>query len=345
MGDTNARFSRTYAEARDRFRAATAGLDRGAIDVVDGLTIDWAWTGDGSAKRVRVVSSGLHGVEGFPGSAAQLEMLAQPDDTLTLWLHALNPWGMANLRRFNESNVDLNRNFLAPGEAYEGAPAHYATMDPLLNPPTPPAFDFFHVKAGLAILKHGFAALKNAIVGGQYAYPKGLFFGGARLEEGPRKLLAFLDGALRGRERVVHIDLHSGLGRFAGRTLLLDDDATPDAATRARAAFGPSVKAWEASNPDAYTIRGGLTKELARRLPGVRYDGMTLEFGTSSNLAVVAALREENRLHHWGEPRLDHAAKQAVLEAFNPDHPAFRAAVIHHARGLLAPSRRMLELD
>ena len=54
-------------------------------------------------------------------------------------LHALNPYGFAWLRRVNEHNVDLNRNFLLPGEAYRGSPAGYAALDPLLNPKSPPA--------------------------------------------------------------------------------------------------------------------------------------------------------------------------------------------------------------
>ena len=40
-----------------------------------------------------------------------------PGDALVL-VHVLNPYGMAWLRRTNENNVDLNRNFLLDGGAY-----------------------------------------------------------------------------------------------------------------------------------------------------------------------------------------------------------------------------------
>lgn len=345
MHDTDGRFASTYAEARERFRSATRDVERGAIEVVEGLTIDWAWTGDPAAERILVFSSGVHGIEGFPGSAAQLEMLSLADGTATLWLHAVNPWGMANLRRVNEHNVDLNRNFLAPGAPRAGAADTYAMLDGLLNPPSPPGWEFVWPELAWNIARHGFDALKNAVVGGQYAFPRGLFYGGAELQTGARKLLDFLDETLEGRERIVHVDLHSGLGPFTARTLLLEGNASSDQIERVHACFGRSVKTWDASNPDAYTIRGGLTREVARRLGNVRYDALTCEFGTWSNLRLLLALRAENRLHHHGAPNPDHAAKRELLECFSPDHPAWRAAVVFHARGLLAPARALLAHD
>src|SRR6185295_5475632 len=108
-------------------------------------------------------------------------------------VHILNPYGMAWLRRCNENNVDLNRNFLND-ETYSGAPAAYAQLNSFLNPASPPGFDFFTLRAAGLILRHGMPALKQSVVGGQYEYPGGLFFGGKRLECGPEKYRAFLVG-------------------------------------------------------------------------------------------------------------------------------------------------------
>ncbi len=64
-------------------------------------------------------SIGLHGVGGFPGSAIQLQFLNELPEVrrggAIVLGHILNPYGMAWIRRFNENNVDLNRNFLAEG--------------------------------------------------------------------------------------------------------------------------------------------------------------------------------------------------------------------------------------
>ncbi len=337
--------SPTYAHARERFREATRAVPHGALEVVDGLTIDWAFTGNPDAQDVFVLSSGLHGVEGFGGSAAQLALLQEADDTPTLWLHALNPWGMAHGRRVNERNVDLNRNFLAPGEAYAGADPHYAALAHLLNPQTPPGLDAFWLRTAGYLARHGWKALKNAVVSGQYDFEKGLFFGGTELEAAPAVLLPFLDAQLGHRRRVVHVDLHSGIGRRGGRTLLLEGGSSDAQVARVKEAFGPDVKTWDRNDPAAYDIRGGLTRELARRLPTVRYDGLTCEFGTSNNLAVLQALREENRLHHWGDVSPEHPAKRGLRDIFSPSDPAWCATLAPHARAVRDAARALLALE
>ncbi len=336
-------FSATWADARDRFRAATAGHPHGSLDVLDGYTVGWALTGDPAADHLLVYSSGLHGVEGFPGSAVQLQLLANLPATTILFLHVLNPWGMANLRRFNEHNVDLNRNFLAPGQPYTSADPTYAEVDPLLNPQTPPpAFELFWPRVGWVVARHGYQALKNAVVGGQHQNPSGLFYGGAELEPGPRGLLALTDTQFAGRARIVHVDWHSGLGAYGGRTLLLEGKNPDEKVARVRSVMGPEVKGWDAANTDAYEIRGGMLMELGRRHPRCRYDGLTCEFGTVPNLKVLAALRTENRLHHWGTPTLDHPAKRALREAFAPTDPAWEAAVLRHGAEVHALAERLL---
>ncbi|GDX78418.1 deacylase [Deltaproteobacteria bacterium] len=337
------RFSPDYAAARDRFRAATKRFEGGAFEVAPGLTIDWAWSGPENAPAVLLYTSGLHGVEGFGGGAAQLEALSLADtSTAVLWVHALNPFGWANLRRVNEANVDLNRNFNPEG-GFSGADPAYAALDGLLNPQSPPGgFDPFWLKAGWAVATQGFGALKNAVVSGQYVFPKGLFYGGAALQPGPAWVLPFLLERLRGRERVVHVDWHSALGRYGGRTLLLEGAVEAREIQRVKAAFGEDVRAWDPADPQGYLIRGGLTGALLQGLPGVRYDGLTIEFGTLSNLAVLARLRAENRLHHWGQPALNHPAKAGMREAFAPLDPAWQERVLLHAREVHAGCLRCL---
>ena len=110
-------FSPDLTAARARFRKAVARAG-GRLDVLaldaqgpDGedLTIDIGRFGTDTPKRVLIHTSGLHGVEGFVGSAIQLQFLDElPEiaqgDAIVLG-HILNPYGMAWLRRFNENNV------------------------------------------------------------------------------------------------------------------------------------------------------------------------------------------------------------------------------------------------
>ena len=174
-----------------------------------------------------VVSSGLHGVEGFFGSAIQISCLAQLSAADLqrsggefVFIHAINPFGFSELRRVNEYNIDLNRNFVLPGEAYAGASAEYAALNGFLNPSTPPRlFDPYLARACWTIARLGLPALKQAVAEGQYSYPNGIFFGG---HQPARSTAIIRDNMMRwsrGR-RVVHLDLHSGLGKYAAYKLL-----------------------------------------------------------------------------------------------------------------------------
>ena len=78
-------FSPDYATARDRFRAAASAagarlhslpLEATGPDGLE-LTIDIAHLGAEQPDTVVLHSCGLHGVEGFAGSAIQLQLLRQ----------------------------------------------------------------------------------------------------------------------------------------------------------------------------------------------------------------------------------------------------------------------------
>ncbi|MBM4365592.1 MAG: DUF2817 domain-containing protein [Deltaproteobacteria bacterium] len=333
MSDTGRRFSVDYAEARERFREATREHEAGTIDLGDDLGIDWAWVGPADAARVLLYTSGLHGIEGFGGGAAQLETLELGSDVATMYVHGLNPYGWRHLRRVNENNVDLNRNFLLDGQQYAGAPAAYARLDGLLNPATAPGgIDLFWLHAAWAMATQGYGAMRNAIVSGQYEFDRGLFFGGKQMEAGPRAVAKLLVERLSCRERVVHVDWHSALGQYGDRTVLLESSVDASAAARVRRVMGEGVRTWDANDASAYAIRGGMTAFLQAKLPGVRYDGLTCEFGTQPNLQVLAGLRAENRLHHWGTAHPDHPAKAAMRAAFAPREARWEAAVLGHAR-------------
>ena len=58
---------------------------------------------------------------------------ALPDGVALVLVHAVNPWGFAWLRRVNEDNVDLNRNFLDHGAPHPENPDYDGLYD-VLNP-------------------------------------------------------------------------------------------------------------------------------------------------------------------------------------------------------------------
>jgi hypothetical protein len=142
-------FETTYSAARAAFlrAAADAGGElaswRHPLAGPDGapLFTDTARFGAPAARRVLFVLSGTHGIEGFCGSGIQQFLLRGgvaarvPDGTALVFVHAVNPWGFAWLRRVNEDNVDLNRNFLDHGKPHP-ANADYDALYAVMNPET-----------------------------------------------------------------------------------------------------------------------------------------------------------------------------------------------------------------
>lgn len=340
-------FSPDYLTARERFRAAAqaagAALHALALDAAgpggEALTIDIAWLGDTRARKIVLHTSGLHGVEGFAGSAIQLALLRQSPvlkaECALILVHVLNPYGMAWLRRANENNVDLNRNFLPDGATWSGAPELYRRIDRVLDPPSPPAFDFFYLQALLLALRHGFHPLKQAVAQGQYEFPRGLFFGGSGLQPGPRRYVEWLKQNLPKAQYVMALDAHTGLGRWAQETLLPEPGAGATPIARLGAALDRTLIEVTRGDTAAYVIRGGMGSMLPLVLPGVAVDFVLQELGTYPPLAVFHALREENRWHHYGSGGLDHPVKQRLLETLCPAAPQWRAQAVAKGIGLL----------
>ena len=342
IGYGSGMFTRSYIDARAAFRAAArqAGATLEAHEIVppqgdepEGLTIDVAILGSG--PKALVLSSGLHGIEGFAGSAVQLQMLREtlPKDIRVVMLHALNPYGMHHTRRVNESNVDLNRNFLGPDDDYAGCADAYRDMNHMLNPPRETrAIEFFIIEAIWQILRHGMPKLKTALVGGQYTFDKGLFFGGAQLERGPELLLEHLPRWLEGAEKIVHIDFHTGLGKSGTYKLLIDAEPGSKDHIRLRQAYGEHIQPWDAGHGVAYKISGGLP-EAVGRIFGDRVDVLTCEYGTISSLKVIDALREENQQFHWGGNKA--RAKDKLRAAFRPSSARWEKDILEGGRHVI----------
>jgi hypothetical protein len=341
MNPLDTYFSPDYFTARDRFRKAAtkAGGRLEALSLEakgpggEDLTIDIAWLGSNLPARVLLHSSGLHGAEGFAGSAIQLQLLENPPalakNSALVVVHILNPYGMAWLRRVNENNVDLNRNFRMDG-SYKGVPSTYAELDQFLNPPTPPSSDFFALKAIALIARYGMTALKQSFVGGQYEFPKGLFFGGKQMEEGARKYHAFLVERLASVEKAITIDVHTGIGKYGQDMLLVE----PMDFEKLRRLFGERVTALQPEQSSAYRIEGGIESMLFRVFSR-RPTFIGQEFGTYSGIRVLHSLREENRWHHYGGGTLNHRTKLKIKEAFYPADESWRRVVLKRGSELL----------
>lgn len=358
MANNSTPFSSDYATARRRFQDAASRLgwqleshSIGAVGPLgEDLAFDVGYSSGGDPERVLVVSSGIHGVEGFFGSAVQVALLEQwaataPPRTKCLFLHGLNPYGFAWLRRFNENNIDPNRNFLLAGEKYEGAPEGYSRLDPFLNPRRPPsAWEPFTLKALWLIARYGMPALQQAVAGGQYRYPRGLFFGG----EGPSRVQQLLSDNLprwlAGSQQVIHLDFHTGLGQRGECKLLIDYPLTERQRSCLTDWFGAdSFEACDSSGL-AYDARGGFGRWCLSRGLSPDYLFACAEFGTYGPVQVLAGLRAENQSHHWGTPTAESTVrvKARLKELFCPASDAWRSDVIERSLELIHRAQRGL---
>ena len=339
-------FSSTYAESRVRFikEAEAAGAEiityrlNGTYD--DDLAIDVALLGPEGAPTV-VISSGVHGVEGFPGAAIQLALLQSivgrdPDHTVRyVLIHSVNPFGFAYLRRFNEDNVDLNRNFLSDPAAYAGAPAGYRKLDRFLNPPTPPSrLEFYRTKAVWNLLRYGRQAIKQSVAAGQYEFPKGIFFGGSEPCQSTEIIRDNCDAWIGKSEEVVHLDFHTGLGPYGTCKLLLSDSRDSEQFTWYASVFGekdvePLQIAGEETTT-AYDASGVFGEWMKQRFASINYRFATPEFGTYGVVRVLGALRAENRAFHYCSANSSDfvRAKAELLECFCPADTVWRDRVV-----------------
>jgi hypothetical protein len=348
-------FSADYDSARDKFRraAAVAGaqLDQIILDArgpdEQELTIDIARLGEAGSKNVLLHMSGSHGIEGLAGSAIQIQILQSPPrfsaaDSIVL-IHGVNPFGMAWWRRVNENNVDLNRNFLSDDEEYFGTPEGYCQQDQLLNPKSASQpFDAFYARLLWYILRLGFAKWKESVASGQYDHAKGLFYGGRRLEQGPSMLLDWLRSRLRGVARLLMIDVHTGLGRFARDSLIVCYPPDTEKFRLLGRELGDRVVSVDPQKV-AYNARGTLIHAVDREFPEAQSWLMSQEFGTRPILPVLKTLRDENRVYHYGNPKqLDHPVKRRMMRTFCPMDKTWRRAILERGHRLAQDAAKIV---
>ena len=328
-------FSETYQIAKNKFcqavEAANFYHESHFINSWDlngrELSIDIGISKAKKPLRSIVISSGLHGVEGFLGSAIQSALLEDqkiissiPKNTQLILIHSLNPYGFAWRRRCNEDNVDLNRNFLISDERYEGCPINYPKFEAFLNPKSPPSrFNPFLIEATWLILRYGMKTLMNTIPVGQYDYPKGLFFGGNFPSKTQEILLKYLPDWMGQSSQVIHLDIHTGLGKWGKYQLLLDLPKSSASYHRLKQIFEPQLIKTFSLNSERYQSRGGLGSWCQELLHQHVYDFLTVEFGTYSVIQVLQALRAENRAYWWGKSQCNYDwAVQRLVEVFSP---------------------------
>ncbi|OQR87550.1 hypothetical protein ACHHYP_08545 [Achlya hypogyna] len=349
---TDKYFSENYFEARALFRAsaAKAHATLHTLPLPDSeLTIDVAVLRGADPTALLVHLSGTHGVEGFAGSAIQAALLANPDALTSgptvVFVHAVNPFGFAKLRRVNEHNVDLNRNYLSVDEfrakrKQDPNRSGYMTLSSALNPPHAAHWaNATFLPTWVTLGDYSFQDLfvKRAIVSGTYHVPTGLFFGGQKLEPSHQLLTNFFTSQWNTSQlrRVAFLDVHTGLGPagfdtvevlspslcvtadilttlFPGHAAISNYTSEATALSGFEEAVGLAVNGYLGLFPNA-PVRLGVTQEFGTKnivnvLVSLRKENAAMNHAPGTHLAAANELRDAFYLH-W-----DSGWKEAVIK-------------------------------
>ena len=334
-------FSPDYKSARAKFRAACAAENLEVtswthpLKGFDGeeLATDVAWVGPRDARKMLVLCSGTHGVEGLYGSGVQVGFLcdglhrALPPGVAALLVHATNPWGFSWLRRVNEDNIDVNRNFrdfharLPPNQGYLEIAAHLEPRewnDRVRGDLNKRLRDY-----GAA---NGMAALGAALSAGQHTHPNGVFYGGTGPSWSNRTLREIVPHFLAEAHAVCVLDLHTGLGPFGYSEMICRHAPGSEALKLARQWFGKAVTSPESGESQSPVIQGNLRMAFPQILPEATVVASAIEVGTQSATEVNAALFADNWLHLHGDPhsKQGEEIRRQVRDAFYPDSAEWR---------------------
>jgi hypothetical protein len=250
-----------------------------------------------------------------------------------LMLHALNPYGFSYLRRTNEDNIDLNRNFVDFHAPLPDDP-RYAELHPHLLPATwPPSKENeAHLQAWIA--KHGEKAYQAAVSTGQYKFADGLFYGGARPSWSNAALRAVLRAEVASRPRLGWIDFHTGLGpRGHGEKIFAGRD-NPTQVARAKAWWGSEVTSYYDGSSTSAEVSGVICGAAYDECPRTEVTAIALEYGTYPLEQTLGAFRAEHWLHNHPEAPTAQRdeIKRQMRDTFYIDSDDWKAMVYTQAR-------------
>ena len=321
------------------------------IDESDGLYIDSFYLpSQGAQTNLVVLTTGVHGIEGYIGAAmldvffGEIYPTLDHSDTGVLVVANVNPYGMKHLRRYNENNVDLNRNFILDWDSFDRASnQEYPKVDTFLGPTGKIGNALWH-EAGFYLnlaktaITEGADTISDALLTGQYEYPEGVYYGGDGDESSTVYLKDVFARCLESRyENIVHIDIHSGYGPRYNMVIFNSVFETmTEAESVAAFGYGNVI----AHDSESFYATTGDTTDFFYRLAQQKDTDTALfstcfEFGTIGDAFFDTILSlhytvDENRNHFY--PTDNGVSAQIVhenyMELFYPTETAWREKTV-----------------
>ncbi len=291
-----------------------------------------------------VLISGTHGIEGFAGSAVQRWLLDQnfnTDKTAILMIHGFNLYGFKKLRRVNENNIDLNRNFILARNQFQAHDEKYAELDSFLNPKSTAELNFFSrfsfiISSVFNIARHSLEGLRSSILKGQYSFPEGIFYGGEKTQVQSLLITDLVQTYMKPYKKIFLADLHTGYGERAKLHLLAGKAADKNSTTLTKI-FGTEDIDF-ADKKKFYAVEGEMITYFAdqiRLVVDVEVSGVVFEYGTldsQKTLGSIESLRrvilENQNFHHPAKNESTQEIKSLYREMFYPSDEGWRVQVL-----------------
>ncbi len=296
----------------------------------ESLYTDYFYTPE-KKKKVLLHISGVHGIEGYIGSLIQAEILTslQKNEDLPFQLvivHAVNPYGMSWFHRTNANKVDLNRNSLRD---YKLDNPHFSHFRSFLNSPSFGAQILELIKALPVIAQIGVNKTVRAVASGQSDFPDSLFFAGNEMQEELKSLSHHLKEIISDDAEIFAIDVHSGLGEFAGEMLIVDSSQGSNHSAFFEACFKTNIVD-PLKEKNGYPAYGSIASLLRQLFPNGKIAHVFQEFGTRNFFWILRSLIKQNAFIA-GEGDLI-ALKNSMLHSFFPTENRWREVCV--AKGL-----------
>lgn len=348
-------FYNSYDEIRAHLQDMTAELGTQissyAIDEADDLYIDSFYLpSHGERTNLIVLTTGVHGMEGYIG-ATMLDVFFEEiypnldrEKTGVLVVANVNPYGMKYYRRYNENNVDLNRNFILDWDTFDlSSNKEYPKVDTFLGPTGKIGNALWHevgfyLSLGKTAITDGAGTISDALLTGQYEYPQGVYYGGKGDEASTVYLKDVFGQCLDSDyENIVHIDIHSGYGPRYNMVIFNSVYETMTEA-ESQEAFGYDYII--AYDSESFYATTGDTTDFFYRLADQKQTGTALfstcfEFGTIGDafFDTILSLKytiDENR-NHW-YPTDNATSSQVVhenyMELYYPTETGWREKTV-----------------
>ena len=353
-------FRTTYEETRTGVQNLITNLqaqgvevktDSYAVNASDDLYIDTFYLpATGNHTNLILLTTGVHGMEGYIGSVmldvffGDVYPTLDTENTGILVVANVNPYGMKYYRRYNESNVDLNRNFILDWDNFDlSSNKEYPKVKEFLGPQGKIGNALWH-EAGFYLslaktaITDGADTVSDALLTGQYEYPQGVYYGGTGDEASTVYLKEVFGQCLDSDyENIVHIDIHSGYGPRYNMVIFNSVYETMNEAESVKAYGYDYVIAYDSESFYATT---GDTTDFFYRLADQKGAEAELystcfEFGTIGDafFDTILSLKytvDENRNHWYPTSNATSAevVKQTYQELYYPTETAWRQKTV-----------------